>query len=197
MFRLFESIRLFNGEFQNLDQHLSRIARSSREVLGKDRMIEISDSLKKVARPTEGLYKARLQYDWDAERISYIPYQVKPIHSLKLVDCNITYDHKYSNRSELEQLYALRGSCDDVIMVKNGMVTDASYANLVFRKSREWITPRACLLPGTMRQALLLEGKITEGDIEVGKLEMFESVKLINAMLGWNGPELGINKIER
>jgi 4-amino-4-deoxychorismate lyase len=45
--------------------------------------------------------------------------------------------------------------CDDIIIVRNGFVTDASYANLIFRKGDEWFTPATFLLAGTMRAFLL------------------------------------------
>lgn len=197
MYRLFESIRLEHGKFQNLEGHAERITRSSREILGVNRGQELLDALQEAARPTDGLYKARLQYDAADETISYIPYQIKPVSSLKVVmDDRIDYGHKYTDRKRLEELHAQRGNCDDVIIVRNGFVTDSSYSNLIFLLGEKWVTPKTCLLPGVMRQSLLNESKIEEQDIRLTDLTTFTKVKLINAMIGMNGAEIYIHKIE-
>lgn len=197
MYRLFESIRLENGHFQNLEGHAARIARSSREILGVDRGQELMDALKEAARPTDGLYKARLQYDAADETISYIPYQIKPVSSLKVVmDDRIDYSHKYTDRKRLEELHAQRGNCDEVIIVKNGFITDSSYSNLLFLSGEKWVTPKTCLLPGVMRQSLLSAQKIEEQQIHLSDLTTFTKIKLINAMVGMNGAEIDIHKIE-
>lgn len=197
MYRLFESIRLENGKFQNLESHAERIARSSREILGVDRGQELMDALSDAARPTDGLYKARLQYDAADETISYSPYQIKPVSSLKVVmDDHIDYSHKYTDRKRLEELHAHRGNCDDVLIVKNGFITDSSYSNLLFLSGEKWVTPTTCLLPGVMRQSLLNAKKIEAREIRLTDLPTFTKIKLINAMIGMSGAEIDIHKIE-
>jgi hypothetical protein len=47
-----------------------------------------------------------------------------------------------------------------------------------------------------MRSSLLQNGVITEEEIGVDNLKNFEKVKLINSMVGFEGPEIDINKIE-
>ena len=82
-----------------------------------------------------------------------------------------------------------------IIIVKNKFVTDASYANLVFYADGNWVTPKSCLLSGVMRTVLLRSGKIQEAEITVDSLRKYEKVKLINAMVGWNGPEISMSSV--
>ena len=72
---------------------------------------------------------------------------------------------KLRQRGKLNELFAKKGSCDDVIIVRNGLITDSSYANLIFFDGREWITPKVPLLEGTCRARLLASGKIKTGNI--------------------------------
>jgi 4-amino-4-deoxychorismate lyase len=76
------------------------------------------------------------------------------------------------------------------------MITDASYANLVFFDGATWITPTSYLLNGTMRQILINQQKIKPAQITLSDITNFEKVKLINSMLGFEGPEISISKIE-
>jgi Branched-chain amino acid aminotransferase/4-amino-4-deoxychorismate lyase len=198
MYLLFESIKLVNGEFQNLHHHLKRIERSSLAVLGIRRDVEMEKSLRDVARPTHGLYKARLQYNEETETIGYSPYQIRPVSSLKIVVENtIEYHYKFKDRSSLDRLLEKRGSCDDIIIVKDGFVTDSSYSNLAFRKEDRWYTPQTCLLEGTMRASLLEKGMIIETEIKAEDIKNYDRVKLINSMLGFEGPEMDISNIEK
>jgi 4-amino-4-deoxychorismate lyase len=66
---------------------------------------------------------------------------------------------------------------------------------VVFKKSGTWFTPESPLLPGTMRQRLLDKGLIKTEMIRKEDIETFECFKLINAMLGFEGPEVSIKKI--
>ncbi|MDQ1268165.1 MAG: 4-amino-4-deoxychorismate lyase, partial [Campylobacterota bacterium] len=83
-------------------------------------------------------------------------------------------------------LYAQRGECDDVLIVKNSLISDTTIANIAFFDSRRWVTPRAPLLKGTTRERLLRDGKIFEADIAINDLEKFSHVALMNAMIDFD-----------
>src|SRR3982751_4738129 len=137
MSRLIETIRVEGGKIENLHYHLRRMQRSQ---------------LPKINLPPQGLHKLRIVYDSTQFEYTITPYTIRPLRSLKLVfDNNIVYDRKYEGRSELEQLLAQRGNCDDVLIIRNNLVTDISYANIVFRKGNSWYTPDSFLLNGTAR----------------------------------------------
>jgi 4-amino-4-deoxychorismate lyase len=84
----------------------------------------------------------------------------------------------------------MRGDCDDILIIKKGMVTDSSYSNVVFKDlNGSWVTPSTYLLPGTRRASLLMRGEITECEIRSIDIGMYTELKLINAMLGLNDTE--------
>ena len=133
---------------------------------------------------TNKLFKCRVVYSDHIETVDFIPYEIKKISSLKTVTCNqIDYSYKYSNRNDINRLYHLKENCDDVIIIKNNMVTDSSYANTVFYKNGKYYTPDTPLLNGTKRKELLNKNLIKERQIKVNEIQNFEYISLINAMI--------------
>ena len=195
MSQLLESIYLNNGEFRNLEYHESRMQHSSHVIFNSNKEFNLSE-LMKESFPSVGLYKVRVVYDTAIKNIEVVPYEVRPVNSLKLVhDNNVLYDHKFLDRTKLELLYSLRGKADDILIVKNGMITDSFYANVIFKKDKNWFTPTSYLLNGTMRQNLMAEGVIKEATITVENYHRYQSCKLINAMLGVDSSEIPIEAI--
>ncbi|MCA1796450.1 MAG: aminotransferase class IV [Geobacteraceae bacterium] len=100
------------------------------------------------------------------------------------------------HKTDQRQIYAdLLEACgadvDDVLMYnERGEITETSIANVVLHKEGRWITPPlACgLLPGTLRQRLLEEGKISEGILTPDDLSSGE-IYLINSLRGWRWAE--------
>ena len=118
------------------------------------------------------------------------------IQSLKLVHTNhLDYTFKYSKRESLEALFDQREDCDDVLIVRNGLITDSSYANLVFFDGKCWWTPDLPLLEGTCRARLLAQEIIWKATIGVDDLKKFQGLKLINALRDMNQPMIPINQI--
>jgi 4-amino-4-deoxychorismate lyase len=196
MSRLIESIYLKDGEFRNVKYHQLRMESSSKELFGVSNDSTLENKLQSSEYPESGLYKVRVIYDTEVKQIEFVPYLTKPVQSLKLISSDaISYAHKFENRQTLNELYQQRGKCDDIIIVRNGFVTDASYANPIFRKGDEWFTPATFLLPGTMRAFLLDSHRIKSTEIRVEDIVKYESCKLINAMLGMDAPEIPMSSI--
>jgi 4-amino-4-deoxychorismate lyase len=196
MSRLVESIRLHEGHFARLSYHQARIDATFLELYGRTPDWRIEDVLKSADVPTVGLYKCRLLYDDQSAQTELQPYTIRPVRSLKLVtDNKLAYRLKWEERTDLSRLFNMRGACDDVLIVQRGCITDTYYANVVLRRGDEWFTPSTCLLRGTMRQWLLDEQKIRIEEIRTPELGRFQKVKLINALLEWEGPELDVSDI--
>ena len=203
MSRLIESICLNDGMFYRLPYHQARMDKTVREIFHQINTIQLKDVLNIQSYPTRGLFKCRIVYDTSIYSIEFLPYAITPVNSLKIVEGNtIDYAYKYADRSALHQLYELREGCDDIIIVKNaclpdrqGLLSDSYYSNIILYDGHHWITPATPLLYGTMRQALLDDGKIKMETIHLADIRLFKKVKLINAMLGLNGPELSISQI--
>jgi 4-amino-4-deoxychorismate lyase len=193
---LIESIKLLDGEYCNLFYHEQRMNRSLKTLCGVQGNFDLEAYLKKAEAPPQGLYKCRILYDDISKEVGFVPYKAREIRSLRIVEHDrISYEFKYSDRRTIERLFELRKNCDDILIVKLGMVTDSSFANIAFKKDKQWYTPWAPLLKGTMRSKLLAGNLIQEDEIRVKDIYNFEKFKLINAMLEFESPEQDLSNI--
>ena len=183
MSRFIETIRLLNGELKNLEFHQLRFERTRKEVLGVKKHPRLDELIKIPEGLDQGLLKCRITYQKEVELIEFEPQLRHQVRSLKLVYSDtIDYAYKYADRRMLEELYGQKKDCDDILVVKNGCLSDSFYANVVFWNGRHWETPDTPLLPGTMRAALLHKGIIRERRITPEDLSGYSTFKLINAM---------------
>ena len=105
-------------------------------------------------------------------------------------DNDIDYSFKSTDRTCLNRLATQKGDCDEIIIIKNGLVTDTSFTNIAIYKHGMWLTPKHPLLLGTKRAALLEKGIIQEADITVDDLMKAEKVSLFNAMIDFGQKEV-------
>ena len=196
MSQLIESIRLNDGQFNNLKYHEQRMDCSLKELYNIDGRSDLNHFFRSIEYPRKGLYKCRLLYDNQSKSTEFVPYTIKRVKSLKLiVDNDILYNHKYLNRAPINKLFEKRDNCDDILIIKNGGVTDSSYANIVFNSGDKWYTPQTYLLKGTMRESLIQSGEIKEEQIKSTDIMKFKKFKLINSMLGFETMECDISTI--
>jgi 4-amino-4-deoxychorismate lyase len=157
----------------------------------KNAKIRISTNNSQVV-PNEfraGVVKCRFLYDAEKYEIQFAHYRPLEINTFKVIEADaIEYSLKYTNRCTFNYLLAEKGDCDEVIIVKNGKVTDCTFANLVFFDGLRYLTPDTPLLKGTKRKQLLNEGLIEETTIFKEDLLKFEGICLINAMLDLEMP---------
>lgn len=178
-----EVIKICNGKIFNLPAHLGRMNFTLQSFFGST----IPFSLKNEDIPLEfreGLVKCRIVYSIDNLNIEYSHYKFRDINSLKVIhDNSIDYSFKYADRTAFEKLMAQNENCDDILVVKNGFVTDTSFTNVVFESDKGLFTPSTYLLPGTKRQILLKERVIKEKVIRIENIEDYTKLYLINAMI--------------
>lgn len=180
---LIESIKILNGRLYNLQRHEARMHRARKELFG-NHVAPLVLRPHLPVLPQQGLYKLRVLYAEHIEKIEVVPYQMRDIKTMRLVTSDINYEHKYADRASLDNLYSQRKECDDIIIVKDGLITDSYYANLVFRKNGQWYTPRHALLKGTRRAQYLDRQLLKLVDIAPDEIHQYEYVSLINAMMG-------------
>lgn len=196
MSRFIESICILNGEIRNLEFHQNRVNQSRFKAFGLKEELKLENYIEIPQNAKSGKFKCRIIYAEKFEKINLIPYQIKPIQSVRVIeDPEIEYDMKFENRAVFES-YKNSIPEDEIIFTKNGFITDTTYSNLVFFDGLNWITPKSFLLNGCMRQFLLNSGQIKEKNIQISDLKNFSSFKLINAMLNLEeSPELKISII--
>jgi 4-amino-4-deoxychorismate lyase len=183
MCRLFETIRIENGQPLHLQWHEARIKRARLELWSIDEGFGLEKILSAPSEYTAGTVRCNVIYEKELGEIIFRAYTKLTVRSLKLVYTDsIDYHVKYFNRAVLEGLFDLRGQCDDIIIVKDGLITDTSMSNLIFYDGIRWSTPAHPLLEGTCRARLISEGKIVPIDIRPEDLQKYQGCKLINAM---------------
>lgn len=182
MCRLIESLKIQNGKLLNAGYHNERMNAARSALFDCKDKLQLEEVI--TGENTSGVVKCRVIYDKDIRDIQYVPYAFPVIHSLKIItDNTIQYDYKYEDRKQLQSLYAQRGKADDILIIKNGRITDSYFCNVVFEKDGLYFTPSDCLLKGTKRQRLIDEGKIKERHIAVEDIKNFNRLYLINSMI--------------
>jgi 4-amino-4-deoxychorismate lyase len=183
MFQLLETIKCKDGKLFNMEFHQVRFENAQKEYFGISPQIKLYREIEIPEFVTSGLFRCRVTYSKQIDKIEFLPHHYRKIKSLKLVEDNqIDYRFKYADREKLQNLFEARGNCDDIIIVKNGNITDSFAANVVLFDGTKWFTPDTYLLPGTQRTKLLKEGQIFERHININDLPKYEKVGLINAL---------------
>ena len=166
MFPLFETICIEQGSIQNVLYHELRFANSYFAYYGKEPHFSLFEGVDLSNLDVAKKYKLKISYDASETSWAITEYLNKVPTTLQLVfDDTIDYSVKYTDREKLNALHEQRNDFDDVLIVKNGLITDASYANILFKKGEELVTPKKPLLHGTCRARLLATKTIKEKDI--------------------------------
>jgi len=194
---LFETIKCNDGVLFNLRYHQSRMNLARKLVFRSKEQTILEGTIEVPEEFRSGLYRCRVSYGEEIEKIEFIKHQYRPVISLRLVEDNeIDYHLKYTNREKLNILFEKRGSCDDILIVKNGYITDSLTANVIFFDGKRWWTPDSPLLPGTQRARLIVEKKIFVTAVTPADLNKFHRAGLINAMQDLDQmPDIPVEKI--
>ncbi len=197
MYPLLESIRVMDGNPQGLYWHQLRMETSCREFLGSSLEFRLDEILKVQQSYRDGLVKARVTYNAADFSVSFEHYRPKKVRSLKLVWADeLDYAFKYQDRTQIDRYYATRGRCDDVLFVKNGLITDSSYANILLYDGKQWHTPRYPLLAGTERAQILYRNAVKLTDIRPEELPLYQGFQLINAMMPFSPGNISSLEVE-
>ena len=171
MCRLIETIRIENGIPSLLSFHQERMDRARKELFGLDEPCQLSDHLSALSLPQRSIWKCRVTYGVLIEKTEFEPYFKKKIQSLQIVEANdLSYDHKFLQRDDINKLFNKRKQSDDILIFKNQLLTDTSYCNVALWDGKNWITPLHPLLKGVRRALLIRSGKIQTGDIFLNDL---------------------------
>ncbi len=194
MYPLTEAILIENKRLHNIELHNKRFNNGLKEYLGLNKDIDLNEHIIIPEDISDERYKCRVKYS-DGNIITEISlYEQRIIKSCKVVhNETIDYTYKTTDRTTLEYLFGQRGECDDIIIIKNGMVSDSFSANIIFFDGENWYTSDSPLLKGTQREFLLNQGIVKERNIKESDILKYCKLKLINAMLDFErAPEIKI-----
>jgi 4-amino-4-deoxychorismate lyase len=186
---LLETLRCENGFPLHLSYHQKRLEAALHTL----NIQQTYDLHRLIFPPKLGTYRCRFLYDAKGYSIEFHPYTPKKITSLKLINADtLKYAVKYSDRSALNLLFEQRESCDDILIIQNGFLTDTTIANVALEIEGRWFTPQTPLLAGTTRARLLQEGFLTPAPLRVSDIAKATKVGIMNAMVGFIEVENGI-----
>lgn len=195
MEQFLETIRIEGGVAFHLPYHVRRMNETLSRKLGLAEGLDLVAALGDVSAFRQRT-RCRVVYDRTVRSVEFFPYRIRPVKSLLVVgDDHVDYGFKYADRSALDACFARRGECDDVLIVRDGYVTDTSIANVAFLKDGAWYTPSVPLLKGTMRASLLDEGRICEARIAVDDLRQYSRLRLFNAMIPFGEIDLPMRSV--
>ncbi len=194
MCRFIETICLENGDYPLLDFHQQRVCHVFQSHFPGMEPLDLRDIMPKLN--FQERHKVRLVYGRDEYVIEHEKHEQRKIGHLKMVeDDSIEYSFKYLDRSRLQKLFDRRGDADEILIIRNGQITDSFYANVVFHDGYKWITPDSCLLRGVRREMLLREKLIKEQRITASDIPGFQKAGLINALTDLGETEIPIQCI--
>ncbi|MEA3290320.1 MAG: aminotransferase class IV [Campylobacterota bacterium] len=174
----FETIRCDDYEVYNIEYHKKRMSNT----------VGVNFNLEEYIYPVnEKLLRCKVIYNsWEILDVQYYAYIPKIQKKFKLIyDDSISYHYKSTNRDQLDKLFENKDDGDDIIIVKNDLLTDTTIANIAVMIDDIWYTPKKPLLYGTTRARLLEEKKIIEKDIDVKILKKADKFAIMNAMIGF------------
>lgn len=184
-----ETLRCEGGNVQHLPYHQQRLDQTLR-YFGFSNTYEL-ESL--IAPPDDALYRCRFLYNNSGYTVEYLSYTPKRIASLRIVHADeIDYPFKYAQRSALNDLYAQRAGCDDVLIVRKGRLTDTTIANVALYDGKCWLTPEKPLLEGTTRARLIDIGFLHTAPLRVEDIGTSQKIAVFNALMGFVEVENGI-----
>ena len=183
MSQFIETIRIEDGTFDLIEYHNERFNATRKLFFCVEDELNLEGFIQIPKKYRNGIVKCRIIYDIDVREVQFSVYKRQKINTLKLVNASIKYPYKSTDRIQLEQLKALAFPADEILIVKNGKISDTSYSNIIFGKQGKWFTSDSPLLAGVRREYLLNENIIKECEICPSDLNNFDTFMLINAMM--------------
>lgn len=196
MYPCIEAIAWRDGKAERLIYHQKRVEEAFRVLFPDKQPFMLKELLQSVDGPGTGLYKLRLEYGVEPGIMEFQEYRMRNVSSLQLVGIDHEpMEYKATERDYIDRAFSKRGLCDDVLMVRDGLLTDSSYANIALFDGKKWLSPRIPLLYGTRRAYLVDHGQIEPADIKADDLVQFQRIRLFNAMIGFGELELPVSAI--
>lgn len=191
---LIETIRIQNGRVRNIKYHNLRCNNSRKTLFNCKNNLDLRNIIDTTKiKITE--VKCRITYDKIVRKVEYEAYSTRPIRSLKMIEIdNFDYSFKYANRDMLSAFFKQREDKDDILMTKNGFITDTFYANVALYKNGKWYTPKSPLLQGSRRAQLLEKGLILEIDIHESQVYNYDLISIFNAMIPLGNITISLDK---
>lgn len=199
-FQLLETLRLEQGQWVNLDDHVARMAQAADYFSYVFNPVHALGVLATLAcQHAQGIFRARCLLDADGEfNVQLHPFEGNdaPVQ-LRLANAPMNAPpefilHKTTHRPEYDHfLDQAQGAFDVLLFNKAGDITETCRCSVIVKIQGELLTPQICsststyLLPGVLRARLLRENTVRQTRLNVQDLQRAEQVWVINSLRGW------------
>lgn len=182
-----ESISYQQEQMPLLHWHQQRFVRTQLANFGQLLYPDLRAAMAAFQAPTDDKkYKCRVEYSAENLDLAFIPYLPRVIKRLVLRTADkIHYGFKSTDRSQLNALTKGLHPDEEILIIREGYLTDSSFSNIALYSNGDWLTPEAPLLEGVHRQFLLEKGILKMAAIHLNNIKLFSKIRLINAMTDW------------
>ncbi|MEB2628084.1 aminodeoxychorismate synthase component I [Peribacillus frigoritolerans] len=194
-YKLLESIKLSDGEYYLLNDHIDRMKQSAEYFDYRFSELYLRDRLQKYAEINHGtLQKVRVLLHENGE-IEVLGQAIKPLGpeftailaEAPISSANPFLFHKTTNRDVYEGFQMNNPDFQDVLLWnEEGFITEFTNGNVVVKINGDLYTPpvEAGLLAGTFRQELIRKKEIKVKSISKADLNNAEEIWFINSVRG-------------
>ncbi|MBA9027062.1 aminodeoxychorismate synthase component I [Peribacillus huizhouensis] len=195
-FELLESLKLENGQYVLLENHLKRLSESARYFDFNLSIPTIKGALEELAvkhktkdKKVRLLVSKTGKYAIEAEEIKLYPDVLHVTLAKKPISSNDVFlYHKTTNRTVYQLHKDQHPNYFDVLLMnEKGEITEFTNGNIVLKIDDELITPalHSGLLAGTFREELIRNGTVKERVVHLTDLESVNDIWFINSVRGW------------
>jgi para-aminobenzoate synthetase/4-amino-4-deoxychorismate lyase len=194
-YKLLESIKLSDGEYYLLNDHIDRMKQSAEYFDYRFSELYLRDRLQKYAEINRGtLQKVRVLLHENGE-IEVLGQAIKPLDpefkailaEAPISRANPFLFHKTTNRDVYEGFQMNNPDFQDVLLWnEEGYITEFTNGNVVVKINGDLYTPpvESGLLAGTFRQELIRKKEIKVKNISKADLNNAEEIWFINSVRG-------------
>jgi 4-amino-4-deoxychorismate lyase len=178
-----ETLLRKNNQILNLKNHIKRIKRTHDYMKWHFEQSKWENIFKFLSNGKD----ARIRISYNAFKTYFEEFELKKrtFKKFKTVEIDFNYHLKYKNRKNFENLKNEYKNFDELILVKNRLITDTTISNLAFFDGKEWLTPKYPLLEGTKLAEIEKKYNLKRTNIHISDLKYFKKIALINAILGF------------
>jgi para-aminobenzoate synthetase/4-amino-4-deoxychorismate lyase len=196
-FELLETVRLQDGNYQNLSWHLNRLSQAAQHFGYPWQVDRVKAALMTVAsQRATGMWRVRLLLDSkgnamvEAHDLPVTPSRVR----LQLAGQPLAQSHsefvrfKTTHRPHYDAFAPSDPDVFDTVLWNSRReITECTRGNILMELEGEWVTPpQQCgLLAGVGRAIALQEGRVKESVVTLDSLPKVTAIAFINSLRGW------------
>lgn len=199
-FELLETLRLEDGAWWLLDEHLARLRRAATRFGYRLDEAAVAAALASVvAANPAGCHRVRLLAGADGgvrtecARLAPTPLPARlKLATAPMPDADDFIRYKTTRRAAYAaftpgETDRRAGIFDTLLHNARGELTETTFGNIALQVDGQWLTPdESCgLLPGVYRQRLLAEGRLAEAVLERRVLAHARAAAFLNSVRGW------------